>query len=144
MQFSFFTSYSVCFSFHMCFSISRQFNVSLCEFLLFLICHFSRHITGPTVCNFHFSRFSGYIPCHTLLCLIFHNFQFYRQNPGTTVCISHYFTYSTVSSLILGPIVCVSQFAHFPVFFHIFHVLQYEFLIFLAFHFSCHITSPTM
>ena len=42
-----------------CFSpYSRSYH----DFLIFLVCQFSRHIQGPTVCVSHFPRFSFFSP----------------------------------------------------------------------------------
>jgi hypothetical protein len=58
-------SHSVCFSFHTFFSVFLAiFHVLLCEFLLFLVCQFSRHIPGPIVC------ISQYVTYSTVFCHI--------------------------------------------------------------------------
>jgi len=75
-------SYSVCFSFSTFFSFLAIFQVLLCTFLIFhvfsqflsiflilpgifrifLLCQFSHHIPGPSVCVSHFTRFSIFSP----------------------------------------------------------------------------------
>ena len=92
----------------------------LCEFQLFLLCQFSRHIPGPTVCNFHFSRFSVILTIFQItqcLCLIFHIFQFSHQNPGPTVCIFHTSRFSLFLSYPKSYSVCFLFSSFFSVFF---------------------------
>ena len=69
------------------------FQVLPCEFLGFLVGHFSRHIQSPTVFVSHFPHFSGSRHIHILefVCLIFLVFQFSRHIPCPTVCISLFF-----------------------------------------------------
>jgi hypothetical protein len=56
-------SYSVCFSFCTFFSVFLAiFHVLPCEFLIFLVCPFSRHILGPTLCVSHFPHISVFSP----------------------------------------------------------------------------------
>ena len=136
------------------------------RFSLFTFFSVSRHMPGPKVCVSHYSRFSVFlaifqvlqcaififqffhfschIPGHSVFCLIFHVFLFSRWNPGTTVWISQYFTYSTVSCHISGTTVWDSLIAHFSVIFAIIHVLACDFLIFLICQFFCHFPGPTM
>ena len=67
---------------------SRHIKVLECVFLIFHVFQFSRHITGPNVFISHFSRFSVFLAIFQViqcLCLIFHIFQFFRQNPGPIV-----------------------------------------------------------
>jgi len=67
---------------------SRPIKVLECVFLIFHVFQFSRHITGPNVFISHFSRFSVFLAIFQViqcLCLIFHIFQFFRQNPGPIV-----------------------------------------------------------
>ena len=140
-------SYNMSFSFFSLFTFLAILQVLPCEFVIFLYGEFYRHIPGPTVGIFHFSRFSVLLAIFQViqcLCLIFYVFQFSPQNPCTTVCISRYFTYSTVTRHISDPEVCVSHFARFSLFFAIFLVLPCEFLILLICHFSCHIPCRTM
>jgi hypothetical protein len=88
------------------------FQVIPFEFLIFLICPFSCHIPGPTVCvshfprfsafssyswsynvHFKFSRFSVFLAIFQVLqfvFFIFNDFQFSRHIPGLTVYISHF------------------------------------------------------
>jgi hypothetical protein len=87
-----------------------------CEFLIFLLGHFTHHTPGPTLCISHFSRFSVFLAIFQIihrLCLIIQFFQFSRHNPGPRVCISHFSTFSL-----------------FPT---IFQVLQWLFLILYIF-----------
>ena len=72
-------------------------HVVACEFLILLVCHFSRHIPGPTMWVFHF--FVG---------------EFYRLFTGPTVGISH-FSRLSVFLAIFQVIQCLSL---------IFHVFQ--------------------
>ena len=66
-------SYSVCFSFSRFFSVSRHIFCTTCENLIFLICQFSRHYPGTTVCVF----------------LIFHGFHcFLPYSRSFSVCVS--------------------------------------------------------
>ena len=77
-------SYSVCFSFCTFSVFISHFSVFLnifqvlpCDFLIFLVCQFSRHIPGPTV-FVSFSMIVRFLTiCQVIQCifLIFHNFQ---------------------------------------------------------------------
>ena len=106
-----------------------------CEFLIFLVGEFYRHIPGSTVGISHFSRFSLFLAIFQAIqcfCLIFQVFQFSHQNPGPTVCITH------TSSFSLFPYsksysVCVS-FSPFLIFLATIQFLQCVFLIFKVFH----------
>ena len=91
------------------------FHVLLCEFLIFLVCLFSRQIPGSTVFVSHFPSF----------------FQFSHHNPGSTVCMSQFIRFSGFSPYsrsyhdflifhvcqfsrhIQGPTACVSHFPRF-------------------------------
>jgi hypothetical protein len=121
-------SHSVCFSFHTFFSVFLAiFHVLLCEFLLFLVCQFSRHIPGPIVC------ISQYVTYSTVFCHI----------SGPTVCVSHFPRFSVFFAIfhvlpceflislvgecylhIPGPTVGISHFSRFSVFLVIFQVIQ--------------------
>jgi hypothetical protein len=82
-----------------------------CEFLIFLVCQFSRHIPGPTVCISLFSGLSVFLVIFQViqcLRLIFHFCQFSCHNPG--------------------PIVYIFHISHVSVFITIFQVLQCMFL----------------
>ena len=68
----------------MCFSHFARFSVFL---NIFQDIHFSRLI-------FHVIQFSPHIQVIECLCLIFQDFQFPRNNPGTTVYIFHFLRYS--------------------------------------------------
>ena len=76
------------------------FQVLQCEFLIFLVCQFFRHITGPTVWVSHFSRFLRFLaifqvlPC---LFLIFLVCQFSQHIPDTTVHVFHFTRFSGFS-----------------------------------------------
>ena len=96
-----------------------MFQVLPCEFLGFLVGHFSRHIQSPTVFVSHFPHFSGSRHIHILefVCLIFLVFQFSRHIPCPTVCISRFF------------------FSFFTAFRAIYHFLQCLFRISMIFSF---------
>ena len=107
-------SYCVCVSHFARFSVFLPiFQVLPCEFLIFLVCQFSRHFPGPTVCLSHFTRFSVFSlysrSYHDLLIFLVCHFSRHIQIP--TVCDFH--------------------FARFSVFLAICNVLTCEFLIFL-------------
>ena len=110
-------SYSVCFSIWSFFRVSHHISFLPCEFLIFLICQFSRHIPVPTVCNFHFSRFLVFLAIFQILqcaIFIFHVFQCF---------LPHFRLYS----------VCAS-FSIFFYFLAIYHVIQSAFPHFQVFH----------
>jgi hypothetical protein len=112
-------STNVCVSFNKFFGVSCHISCPTMSVSPFPRSQCSRHIPGPTVCNFHFSIFSVFLAIFQFiqcLCLNFHVFKFSQQNPRYTVCIAQYFTYSTVSCHISVSTVCVSHFAHFSVF----------------------------
>ena len=128
------------------------YHVLQCEFLIFIVFHFSPNIPCSTVCVSHFPCFSVILSIyHVLLCafLIFHvlqclwpNTMFYsvRFSFFMFICVSRYIPCSTVS---------ISNFPCFSRFLAIYHVPQCEFLIFnvfqcflpcstvCVFHFSC-------
>ena len=141
-------SYSVCFSYFTFFTVSRHiqgptlcvsyfarfspflaiFLVLLYEYFIFLVCLFSRHITGKrcfyhicyvfqlsrqnpgrTVCISRFSRFSLFLAVfHVQQCvfLIFHIFRFSLHTPGPTVCISHFHLFQCFSPYSMSDSVC--------------------------------------
>ena len=102
------------------------FHVLPCAFLIFLVCHFSRHLPGPTVCLFHFTRFSVFSPYS----------RSYHDFLSFLAC--------QFSRHIQVPTVCVFHFALFSVFLAICNVLPCEFLIFLICKFSHHTPYPTV
>ena len=121
------------------------FQVLPCEFLIFLVCQFSRHIPGYTVCVSHFPRF----------------FQFSHHNPGPTVCMSQFIRFSGFSPYsrsyhdflifnvcqfsqhINNPTSCVSHFPRFSGFSP--YSRSYTVcLIFHVFQFSHHNPGPTV
>jgi hypothetical protein len=59
---SYFLSYHVSFSFYSFVTFLTIFQVLQCEFLIFLVGEFHRHITDPTVGVSHFSRFQCFSP----------------------------------------------------------------------------------
>ena len=97
-------SYSVRFSFFTFLEVSPppppRVQVLECVLLFFHVFLCSRHSPDPTVCIFHFSRFSVFlaiiqvIPC---LCLIYHLFRFSHHIPSPTVCVSHFPRFSAFS-----------------------------------------------
>jgi hypothetical protein len=73
-------SYSVCFSFSTFSVFLAICDVLSCEFLIFYLFQFYRHLPGPTVCIYHFPTFSVCLAIFQVLqcvCFIFHFFQFY-------------------------------------------------------------------
>jgi hypothetical protein len=106
----------------------------------------SRHIPGPAVCISHFPSFSVLLAIFQVLqwvCLILHVFNFLTifSFLQSAFLIIQAFQYSRN---IPWPTVCVSHFPCFSVFLDIFQVLQCVFLIFHVFQFSCYIPGLTV
>jgi hypothetical protein len=98
------------------------------------------------VCISHFSCYSVSLTTFQViqcLCFFFHVFQFSRNIPCPTVCISPFLAIS-LFLIILRFVQCVFHFALFSVFLAIVHVLPWEFFIFLVCQFSHHIPGPTV
>ena len=106
-------------------------------FLIFLICQFSRHIPGPTVCVSPFPCFSVFLPYSgsNTVCFHFPHFNVSRHIPGSTLCVSHICFVLQVYRHIPGPTVCNSHFPPFSVFLAIFQVIECLCLIFHGFSF---------
>ena len=91
------------------------------RFSLFTLFSVSRHIPGPTVCVFHFPRFSVFITIFQLLScefLIFLVGQFSCHIAGLTVCVQFFyffFFFFFFFCHIPGPTVSVSLFPRFSV-----------------------------
>ena len=120
-------TYSVHFSFFTIFSDFVIFQVVKWMFLIFRDFQLSRHILGPTVCIFHFSRFSVIS-------------SFFKSSSGC-------FSFSMIFSFLAIFHVLLLSFLYFPtfsVFLRIFHVLKCVFLIFRDFQFSRHIPGSTV
>ena len=98
-------SYSVCYSFQMFIRVSRHISFPT-MFILFLICQFSCHNLGLTMCNFHFSR--------------------------PTVCVSHFTCVSVFLANLMSHYVSFS-FSSFVIFLAILQVLQCAIFIFHGF-----------
>ena len=137
----------MCVSHFTCFSVFLTiFHVLLCEFLLFLDVSFLTIFQVLECAIFIFHFFQCFLPYSRSCSVLSHfpRFHFSHQNTGTTVYISQYFMYSTVSLQISGPTECASHITHFSVIFAIIHVLACEFLIFLDSQISHHISGPTL
>ena len=153
--------FSFC-TFFPCFSPYSRFLP--CKFLIFLICQFSRHIPGPTVCISHFPRFWLFLASFTSYSLCFTFSTFFSVSghiPGPTLCISHFFSFSSFIAILQvlqsgflvfhvfecsspysrSNSVCVSFFT-FLSFLAIY--LQCAFQIFTLFSVSRHISRPTV
>ena len=114
------------FSFFTFFSDFVIFQVIKCMFLIFRDFQFSRHIPGPTVCIFHFSRFSVIS-------------SFFKSSSGC-FSFSVNFSFSPYSRSYSVPFSFFTFFSDFV----IFQVVKSMFLIFHDFQFSCHIPRPTV
>ena len=140
-------SYSVYFSFSKIFSFLAVIQVLQCAFLIFHVFEcfspYSRSYSGFVSFSTSFS-FLAIIQVQHCVFHIFHVFQFSSHTPGPIVCISHISLFFTVPCHIPGPTVCVYYFTRFSVFLAIFHVLLFEFLIFLVCRLSSDIPGPTM
>ena len=117
------------------FSVSRHILGPTMYFLIFLICQFSRHIPGPTVCVSPFPCFSVFLPYSgsNTVCFHFPHFNVSRHIPGSTLCVSHICFVLQVYRHIPGPTVCNSHFPPFSVFLAIFPVKECLCLIFHVF-----------
>jgi hypothetical protein len=136
-----------------------------CEFLIFLVCQFSRHIPGHTVFASHFPLLSIFLPqsrSDSVYFSYFTCFSVYHHISGTTVYVSHfaYFSVLLVIFHVLNEFLfflvfqCFSphfisyhvnfSFSSFVSFLAIFQGLQCDFLIFLVGQFFCHIPGPTV
>jgi hypothetical protein len=111
-----------------CFSLFLAiFQVLQCEILIFLVCLFFRHITGPTVWVSHFSRFLCFLaifqvlPCWFLIFLVC---QFSQHIPEITGHVSHVTCFSGFSPY-PGPSVFISHYSSFWLILKIFQVLQW-------------------
>jgi hypothetical protein len=114
----YFMPYHVSFSFSS-FVSYLPYSRSYHDFLIFLICQFSRYIQVPTVCVFHFALFSVFLAtCNVLPCdfRIFLVCKFSRHTPYPTVCISHFPRFSVFFGHIPDPKECVYLFTLFSVF----------------------------
>ena len=110
-------SYSVCMSFTKFFSFLDIFKILPCEFLILLICQFSCHILGPTVCASlsTFSVFSPYSGSYSVHFSFFTFSSLSRCIFCAVQCVPHYPLFQ-FSLHIPGPTVYMSHFSHFSVF----------------------------
>jgi hypothetical protein len=145
MIFSFFDIFKVlqfeCFSCSTFFSFLAISRFLQCVFLIFHFFSVSHHIPGPTRCFSHLSSLSVFLPYSSSYSVHFSLFTFFsafRHIPGHTVFLSHFPHFSVFSPKSMPYIVYFSYFM-FSVFLAMFHVLPYEFLIFLICQFSRHI-----
>jgi hypothetical protein len=141
-------SYSVQFLFFRFFSFLAIFQVLQCVCLIFIICHFSSHIPGPTVCVSHFPGFLTFLAIFQVLhCvfLILHVLSVSCHISCPTMWVSHFHCFSVFSPYSRSYYVNFS-FSFLVSFLTIFQVLQCAFLTFqvflFLFFFFCHISSP--
>ena len=88
-------------------------------FLIFRDFQFAHHIPVPTVCIFHFSRFSVFLAIFQViqwLCLILHVFHCFSPNPGPTVFlifhVFHSFSPYSMSYNVCFSICTIFSFSH--------------------------------
>ena len=97
---SYFSSYNVHFSFFTFSVFLAIFHVLPCEFLMFLVCQFSHHIPGSTVCVSLFCTFfhvSRHIPDSTMIFSCFSFVSFLDIFKVITLCVSHFPSFSSFS-----------------------------------------------
>ena len=128
--------YSECVSFYIFFRFLAIFLFLFCEFHIF-VCHFSCHITDPTLCMSHFPRFSVFSPYARSYSVHLSFFMFLsisRHIPGPTMWVSHFPHLSVFSTYSRSYSVCAS----FSTFFSFLAMCQALHCTFIIFHvFQC-------
>ena len=127
------------------FSCFSPYHILPCEFLIFLVCHFSPHIPGPTIWVSHFPCWWVLLPYHRSYSrhVSFSRFSVFLKIFQVKEClflISMFFTFLTKIQVLQ----CVSHTSSVSLFLSIFQVIQCLCLIFHIFQFSCHCTVRTV